>query len=141
MPRVCCVCVRSCSRGVAPPPSLEGVVHAPRAVPVQGARMAVPGGLCPSAFPAQVPCSAYLAQGGWWPGPFSPLPGYGSLAHLWAGLCLRGGPASGGPFEMGGLLGGVGLRAASLGAWWGLGRSGGLRDGGQRAARPSLCLP
>ena len=93
-PRVCCVCVRLCSRSVRPPPPV-GVARAPRVVPVRGAGRAVPGGLCPSAFPAPVPCSTFLARGGW-PGPFVPLPGSGSLAPLWAGLCVRGGPALGG---------------------------------------------
>ena len=63
-PRVCAVCVLSCSRGVhAPPPPWVGVARALRAVPVQGAGRAVPGGSCPSAFPAPIPCSAYLALG------------------------------------------------------------------------------
>ena len=63
-PRVRCVRVRSCSRGVRVPPPWLGVACARRAVPLQGAGRAVPGGLCPSAFPAPVPCSAYLALGG-----------------------------------------------------------------------------
>ena len=64
-PRVHCVCVRSCSRGVrASPPLRVLVARALHAVPVQGAGRAVPGGSCPSAFPAAVPCSAYLARGG-----------------------------------------------------------------------------
>ena len=40
------------------------MARAPRAVPVQGAGKAVAGGSCPSAFPATVACSAYLARGG-----------------------------------------------------------------------------
>ena len=64
-PRVRCVCVCSCSRGVRPPP-FTGLVwrahYAP--IPVQGAGRAVPGGLCPSAFPSPVPCCAYLALWG-----------------------------------------------------------------------------
>ena len=64
-PRVRCVCLRSCSRSVcAPPPFRVGVARALRAVPVQGAGRAVPGGSCPSAFPAAVPCDPYLAFGG-----------------------------------------------------------------------------
>ena len=47
-----------------PPPLCFGVARALRAVPVQGAGRAVPGGSCPSAFPAAVPCSAYLARWG-----------------------------------------------------------------------------
>ena len=51
-PRVCCVCVRSCSRGVGPFHRLwVGVARALCAVPPQGAGSAVPGGLCVSAFP------------------------------------------------------------------------------------------
>ena len=64
-PRVRCVCVRSCSRGVRPPrPLCVGVARALRLVLVQGAGRAVSGGSCPSAFPAAVPCSAYLARRG-----------------------------------------------------------------------------
>ena len=64
-PRVRCVCVRSCSRGVrAPPPLRVGVARTLRTVLVQAAGSAVPHSLCPSAFPARVPCSAYLALGG-----------------------------------------------------------------------------
>ena len=65
-PRVRWVWVRSCScsvRASSPPPRV-GVVRAPRVVLVQGASRAVPGGACPSAFPASVPCSAYLLLGG-----------------------------------------------------------------------------
>ena len=64
-PHVRCVCVRSCSRGVrATHPPQIGMARALRVVPAQGAGRAVPGGSCPSAFPATVPCSAYLARGG-----------------------------------------------------------------------------
>ena len=64
-PRVRWVWVRSCFRGVrASPPLRVGVARALRVVPVQGAGRAVPGGSCPSAFPAAVPCSAYLARWG-----------------------------------------------------------------------------
>ena len=90
-PRVRWVWVRSCSRGphASPPPRVD-VARALRAVLVQGAGRAVPGGLCPSAFPAPVPCPAYLALGGW-PGPFVPLPALGSLSPLRAGLPWRAG--------------------------------------------------
>ena len=50
-------------RGSPRPPFRVGVARALSAVPVQGAGRAVPGGSCPSAFPAAVPCSAYLARG------------------------------------------------------------------------------
>ena len=63
-PRVPCVCVRSCFPDVRPPPPPVGVARTLRAVPLQGAGRALPGGSCPSAFPAPVPCSAYLALGG-----------------------------------------------------------------------------
>ena len=90
-PRVRLVWLRSCSRGVRPsPPPRVGVACALPAVLVQGASRAVQGGSCPSAFPAPVPCSAFLALGGW-PGPFVRLPAFGSLAPQRAGLPLRAG--------------------------------------------------
>ena len=53
------------------PPLLGGVACAPRAVPALGAGRAVPGGPCPSACPAPVPCSVWRALGGavrsWFP--------------------------------------------------------------------------
>ena len=55
------VCALVLPRRTRPPPVRVGVARALRAVPVQGASRAVPGGLCPSAFPAPVPRSAYLA--------------------------------------------------------------------------------
>ena len=68
-----CVCVRSRSRGVrAPSPPRVGVARTPRAVPVLGAGRAVPRGPCPSACPASVPCSVWLALGGGGPVPFPP---------------------------------------------------------------------
>ena len=73
-PGVRCVCVRSCSNGVrVSPPLRVGVARALRAVPVQGAGRAFPGGLCPSAYPATVPCSPYLARRGvaWSPRPLA----------------------------------------------------------------------
>ena len=74
-PRVSFVCV--CARALAasaPPllPPWVGVVRARCAVPVLGAGRAVPRGLCPSACPASVPCSVWLAGGGSGPVPFSP---------------------------------------------------------------------
>ena len=62
-PRVCCRCVRLCSCGVRSPPWV-GVARAPRTVPVQGACRPVSGGSCPSACPAPVWCSAFVARGG-----------------------------------------------------------------------------
>ena len=65
-PRVPCVCVRLCSRGVRapPPPPLVGLAHAPRAVPVLGAGRAVSCSPCPSACPSPVPCSVWFVLGG-----------------------------------------------------------------------------
>ena len=37
-----------------------------------------------------------LGGAGGLPGPFPPVPGSGSCAPPWAGLCVRGGPAPGG---------------------------------------------
>ena len=64
-PRVRCVCVRSCSRGIRASPVLwVGVACTLRAVPVQDAGRPVPGGSCPSALLAAVPFSASLARRG-----------------------------------------------------------------------------
>ena len=72
-PRVLCACVRLRSRGVpAPPPPWVCVARAPRAVPVLGAGRAVPRSPRPSACPASVPCSIWLAMGGGWPGVVPP---------------------------------------------------------------------
>ena len=68
----------------APPPPLVGVTPALCAVPVQGAGRAVPGDPCPSAFPAQVPCSACLVcvgEGG--PVPASPWLALGRTPSPW----------------------------------------------------------
>ena len=81
-PRVSFVCV--CARALAasappPPPPRVGVARAPRVVPVLGAGRAVPLGPCPSACPASVPCSVWLAWGGAARSHF-PLPGLGLRA-------------------------------------------------------------
>ena len=60
---VACVCARAPAAYAPPPPLRVGVARALHAVLVQGAGRAVPGGWCPSAFPAPVPCSASLALG------------------------------------------------------------------------------
>ena len=69
------VCALALSRCPLPPP-LGGVACAFRVVPALGAGRAVPRGLCPSAFPAPVPCSVWRAWGGR-SGPGSPLLGLG----------------------------------------------------------------
>ena len=74
------------------PPRQVGVARALRALLVQGAGRAIPGGSCPSAFPAPVPCSAYLAL---W-GVVQSLRPFGwlvLLAPLRAGRPLRAGCA------------------------------------------------
>ena len=65
------VCALALPRRPLPPP-LGGVACAPRAVPALGARRAVPRGQCPSACPAPVPCSVWLAWGGGGPVPVPP---------------------------------------------------------------------
>ena len=77
-PRVSFVCV--CARAPAasaPSPPLVGVARAPRAVPVLAAGRVIPRGPCPSACPASVPCSVWLAPGGGGAVPFPPYPAWG----------------------------------------------------------------
>ena len=72
-----------------PPPNLGGVARAPRAVPVLGAGRAVPRGPCPSACPASVLCSVWLAWGGGGPVPFPPYLAWGcALPVGW--VCASG---------------------------------------------------
>ena len=81
-----CVSALALSRHPRPsPPPRVGVAHAPRAVPVLGAGRAVPRGPCPSACPALVPCSVWLAWGnGGRPGPISPYLAWGcALPARW----------------------------------------------------------
>ena len=59
------------------PSPQAGVARAPRAVPVLGADRAVPLGPCPSARPAPVPCSSWLALGGGGGVPFPPYLAWG----------------------------------------------------------------
>ena len=70
-----CVCVRP-----PPLPPRVGVARAPRTVPVPGAGRAVQRGPCPSACPASVPCSVWLAVGGGGTRSRFPLPGLGLRA-------------------------------------------------------------
>ena len=67
------------------------MTRAPRAVPVLGAGRAVPRGPCPSACPASVPCSVWLAWGGGGPVPF-PRNWLGAARSPWGG-CGRGDPS------------------------------------------------
>ena len=60
-----------------PSPPLGGVAYAPRGVPALGAGRAVPRGPCPSACPAPVPCSVWLAWGGGGPVPVPPYLAWG----------------------------------------------------------------
>ena len=72
-----CVCALALSRRPrSPPPPLVGVARTPRVVPVLGAGRPVPLSPCPSACPASVPCSVWLAWRGW-PGPVSPYLAWG----------------------------------------------------------------
>ena len=71
-----CVCARALEASAPPPPPRVGVARAPRAVPVLGAGRAVPLAPCPSACPASVPCSVWLAWAGAVRSLF-PLPGLG----------------------------------------------------------------
>ena len=70
-----CVCARALTAFAPPPPPRVAVARAPRAVPLLGAGRAVPRGPCPSACPAPVPCSVWLAWGGGAAWSRVPLPG------------------------------------------------------------------
>ena len=73
------VYARLCSRNVpvSPLPPRVCVSRALHAVLVQGAGRAFPGGLCPFAFAAPVPCCVYLALGGGGSAPSSPCLAWG----------------------------------------------------------------
>ena len=77
-PRVPLSCVCACAPVASPPPPLGGVACAPRVVPALGAGRAVPRGPCPSACPALVPCSVWLALGGGGPVLVPPSLAWGS---------------------------------------------------------------
>ena len=133
-PHVLCVCARSRSRGVRPTPRpLVGVARAPRAVLVLGAGRTVPRGLCPSACPASVPCSVWLACRGGGPVPFPPYLASGcALPVGW--VCVSG------AFQRRGVgVGGGGGRPARRPPQW-CGR-GGQWGGGSPYLGSSLCLP
>ena len=106
-------CVCACALAVSAPflPPLVGAGRAPQVVPAQCASRAVPCDLCPSAFPASVPCAVWLALGGGGPVPFPPcltlgrVPPCGRACASWV-VRRRGGPG-----------GGCGLCAAPPEAW------------------------
>ena len=125
---VACACAHA-PAAFAPPPPRVGVARAARAVLGQGARRAVQGGSCPSAFPAPVPCSALFVRGG---GSVPALPclALGCAPPSWKGLCVRGGPVPGG-------VCGGGPFAAPPGGVVGSGSVGGSQGAG---AGGSLCL-
>ena len=83
-PRARCVCVHSCSSSLRAPPPWVGVARPPRAILGQGAVGAVPGGSCPSAFPAPVLVVLLINLGGVAPSLSSPC-----LALGRATLCGR----------------------------------------------------
>ena len=76
-----CVCALVLSRRPRPsPPPRVGVARAPRVVPLLGAGRAILLGPCPSACPALVPCSVWLASGGGASRSCFPLPSLGLRA-------------------------------------------------------------
>ena len=86
-----CVCALALSWRPPPlPPPRVGVARAPRAVPVLGAGRPVPLGPCPSACPASVLCSVWLAWGGAALSRF-PLPGSGLRAPRGVGAGVGNG--------------------------------------------------
>ena len=92
------VCALALPRRPLRPHPLGGVACAPHAVPALGAGKAVPRDPCPSACPAPVPCSVWLAWGGaarsrfppTWLGAVRP-PWGGSVAFVCRGAGFRGG--------------------------------------------------
>ena len=131
-----CVCALALLRRPRPPPPpLVGVARAPRAVPVLGAGRAVPRSPCPSACPASVPCSVWLAWGGGRPGPVFPPTWLGAVRSPWGGSAHPGRSCAGGRGWVG--WGGGGPCAAPLclccrGGQWG---------GGSLCLVPCLCPP
>ena len=76
-----CVCALVLWRHPRPPsPPRVGVARALCAVPVLGAGWTLPRGPCPSACPASVPCSVWLARGRGSARSRCPLPGLGLCA-------------------------------------------------------------
>ena len=133
---VCPLCVCVCARALAvsaPPPSPQGgVARALHAVSVLGAGRAVPRGLCPSACPASVPCSVWLAWGRGRPDAVSSLPGLGLCAPRGVGLRVWRVPAPGVGWVGGGRPAPRSSQRLGRGGQWG---------GGSPCLGPSLCLP
>ena len=116
------------------PPRPGRWARALRAVPVQRAGRAVPRGLCPSAFPAPVRCSAHLHLGGM-------ARSLRPRAWLLVARPLVGGPVRPGRFGAWRLEGGSVCRPP-LGSWLGPGRSRSPGGGGRGVALPrSVPLP
>ena len=116
-----CACALALSQRLPPPPPPRvGVARAPHAVLVLGTSRAVPLGTCPSACPASVPCSVWLAPRGGGPVLFPPT-WLGAARSPWGG-CGRGDPS---PTPARALL------RAGLARWLGalLGRHKGARGG------------
>ena len=93
-----CVCV-SASDGFRAPPRVG--FAPPRAIPAQGAGRAVWSCSSPSAFPAPVPCSAYIA---WW----EVAPSLQPPPWVWGVCPLVGGPVLPGQSSFRGVWGGGG---------------------------------
>ena len=118
-----CVCARAPAPSAPPPPPRVGVARAPRAVPVLGAGRAVPRSPCPSACPASVPCSVWLAWGGGAARSRFPPTWLGAARSPWGG-CGRGDPSPTPPRALFARCGGV-TRAPRGGALClGVGRPG-----------------
>ena len=85
-----CVCALALPRRPpSPPPPRVGLARGTRAVPLLGAGRAVRIGPCPSACPASVPCSVWLAWGGGGAARSRfPLPGLGLRAPRGVGTGL-----------------------------------------------------
>ena len=127
----CLLCVRALALSrCPPPPPRAAVARAPCAIPVLDAGRAVPRGPCPSACPASVPCSAWLALGEGAAGSPFPSTWLGAVPSLWGGSAR--------------------LERSNAGGWgggwlaprppWCRGR-GGQWGGESSYFGPSLCLP
>ena len=126
-----CACARALAASAPPPPPRARVARAPCAVPVLGAGRAVPLGPCPSACPASVPCSVWLAWEGGGPAPFPPYLAWGcALPVGWVRVS--------GAFQRWEVGFGGGRPARRPPRWRG---GQGQWGGGLSYLGPSLCLP